>query len=490
MMGRSSGPNGRREAIFVALAAAQVCWIAPVFMILMLPVAPHSSLLLWLGVLVLLLGFAYLYRALEAANVSLKIQQGLAIFALLMSTGLILRYHVYGGTELKGLGWLVDMVRSLSDLTVIMPVGWVAVMFLIFLWWRAISLARRSFSSESVGFSFRGGIVLLVAITFLVNIYTNEDIVPFVAPYFFFSLIAVALARVESVSRTPNSTQARFSGYWIGSTVAAVTLLTLVGLGVAVVFYGGGLDQVLDWLSPLFELLFIILAALGVLLLLLVEQLIALLHIDMNAIRALFEDVFSTLGQAFSPPQFLPADQGDPESTLQILSIAQTVTMIAIPLVIVALVILATWYRSQRRSREDGDESRESLLRDGVLGRGLRALVQAGRDRLADLADLVEQYGLGTRLLSAISIRRIYANVVRLATRAGYPRNPAQTPHEYLELLYEALPGSEEEVRLITSAYTSAHYGQVPETREELERIRACWRQVQRRYAAGERQQP
>jgi hypothetical protein len=94
------------------------------------------------------------------------------------------------------------------------------------------------------------------------------------------------------------------------------------------------------------------------------------------------------------------------------------------------------------------------------------------------LASLVDQFGLGPGLLSAITIRRIYANLQRLAARSGYPRQAAQTPDEYLETLIQALPDCQDEVTTITAAYVQAHYGQVPDTRQELDRIRACWQRV------------
>jgi hypothetical protein len=94
---------------------------------------------------------------------------------------------------------------------------------------------------------------------------------------------------------------------------------------------------------------------------------------------------------------------------------------------------------------------------------------------------MVDRFGLGSRLLSAISIQRIYANLVRLATRAGYPRIKAQTPYEYLAVLNEAWPESAADVALITDAYVSAHYGQVPDSREELQRIRESWERVRAR---------
>ncbi|MCL7455348.1 MAG: DUF4129 domain-containing protein, partial [Anaerolineae bacterium] len=58
-----------------------------------------------------------------------------------------------------------------------------------------------------------------------------------------------------------------------------------------------------------------------------------------------------------------------------------------------------------------------------------------------------------------------------------------QTPYEYLSTLYQVLPGSEGDVQVITEAYVNAHYGQVPDTREELQRIRDCWERVRDRGA-------
>jgi hypothetical protein len=80
--------------------------------------------------------------------------------------------------------------------------------------------------------------------------------------------------------------------------------------------------------------------------------------------------------------------------------------------------------------------------------------------------------------LSAITIRRIYANLVRLATRAGYPRARSETPFEYVGTLQQVWPGLESDVALITDAYVQAHYGQVPESRDELQQIRACWERI------------
>ena len=109
---------------------------------------------------------------------------------------------------------------------------------------------------------------------------------------------------------------------------------------------------------------------------------------------------------------------------------------------------------------------------------------------LRALASTAGRLGPATRFLTALTVRRIYANLVRLATEAGYPRPKAQTPYEYLVTLAEAFPDNADEVTVITEAYVGAHYGQLPDSRQELERIRACWERVQTQNAGRKQRRP
>lgn len=470
--------NGRREAILLALAAAETCWAAPVFLAVIRTTNPHPALPVWLGMLSLLLGFFIFYRVVAAAPLTMRAQQGLLVIGLLLTAGLVLQLHVYGD-EYHGLRWFASIFLEIVDPMVIMPRGWVAILALVYLWARGIHLARRSLSVGSVGFSFRSGVVILTVLAFLVGIYSEEEAVGFVAPYFFFSLIAVALARVEEVSLLPGSGPARFSGFWIGTILLSVVLLVGLGAGVAAFFYGGGLRQGLGLLSPLLWVLQIIIAGLGVLMLLLFEALLRLFAIDLAGVGMLLQEALNRLASALNFGAMFAPPAGSEERPA-ILGILQFTTMMAIPILVVALVLLFTWWRIERSRRASADQEHESLWSAGAAARSLLNALRSGRERLGQLADLVDRFGLGARLLSAITIQRIYANMVRLATRAGYPRLKAQTPYEYLPTLYQALPGREPDAARITTAYVNAHYGRVPDSPEELQRIRDCWQRIQR----------
>jgi hypothetical protein len=84
----------------------------------------------------------------------------------------------------------------------------------------------------------------------------------------------------------------------------------------------------------------------------------------------------------------------------------------------------------------------------------------------------------GLAFFRARTIRRIYANLQRLAAQQGHPRSPQQTPDKYLEQLAQAWPEHRGDFQIITRAYVRAHYGMVSDTREELDRIHAAWQRI------------
>lgn len=63
-----------------------------------------------------------------------------------------------------------------------------------------------------------------------------------------------------------------------------------------------------------------------------------------------------------------------------------------------------------------------------------------------------------------------------VAESFGYPRLEAETPYEYLTSLARVWPQAATETQLITQAYVRVRYGEIPETRAELEQILAAWR--------------
>ena len=480
--------SARREAIWLSLAAAELCWVVPVFWALTWNFIPHPPFLLWLGTLVLLLGFFFFYRALVSADLTLRLQQVLLAAGLVLCIVFVLRFHVLAGSELRAVDWLLMPFRDVSDVSRRVPLSWLTIVLLIYLWARAIHLANRSLSTEQVGFSFRSGVLMLVVVAFLVQTFTKLDASGFVMAYFFFALVAVAVARIEEVSRLPNSTPVPFSGFWIGSTVGAVALLVVLGAALALFLTGGGLERLLQWLAPVLRVVEAIVVFMGTLFVLFLEWFFGLFSLDLTDLGGQLRDALAQLDLTLEPPA-IPPPEGESQAWLILSRALQMLFTVVLPVAAVSLILLLTWRRVRRRGDDDrSEESRESLLSSGAVADSLQGMLRDGLQRLGELAGLARRFGPGARFLAAISIRRIYSNMVRMATEAGYPRGKTQTPYEYLATLRQAFPSSEADAVVITEAYVNAHYGQVPDSQEELQRIRDCWERMRSTGGAQSRE--
>jgi len=147
--------------------------------------------------------------------------------------------------------------------------------------------------------------------------------------------------------------------------------------------------------------------------------------------------------------------------------------------VVLALLAIVMWLERRRRWQRNpvADESGLASGQGTMLSQA-GGLLQQAWERLRGLAAQVGQFGIGRRLYAAVSVRHIYANVVRLAERRGFPRSPAQTPNEFLPELQRAFPACDSDLSNITEAYVRVHYGEAPSSLQELEALRSCWRRV------------
>jgi hypothetical protein len=150
-------------------------------------------------------------------------------------------------------------------------------------------------------------------------------------------------------------------------------------------------------------------------------------------------------------------------------------TVSTLLIIVGGLFLVTQALRRLARQREGGlEEERESLWSGQDLASDLKKALQRGLDRLRAIGQ-----GEDRKRRSAESIRRLYASVVDLAAEAGCGRDPAETPYEHRPVLYRAYPGGETAVDAITEAYVRVHYGEVPDTQEEMDQLRRYWRELQ-----------
>src|SRR5205814_8991994 len=119
--------------------------------------------------------------------------------------------------------------------------------------------------------------------------------------------------------------------------------------------------------------------------------------------------------------------------------------------------------RLRKPTRTDDHESRENV--PGSID----------WNPLRRLRDWLRRPRIGLDEGGIASIRRIYANMARLAAQRGFPRRDAETPYEFVRELRAAFPDVEFEERTITEAYVRVHYGEHEPSAAEIEQVQDAW---------------
>jgi hypothetical protein len=260
--------------------------------------------------------------------------------------------------------------------------------------------------------------------------------------------------------------QVPFSVVWVGTWIGVSLIVLIAAIGLAAILTGENISRALSPLWMVIRQLF-----LGVAWLLgwIAEALVLLLRLlvrDIDLKR--FRETLSIL----KPGQVVFSDAEQP-LTGEGIVLRRTLQVVAGVLVLVVLVALSL-RRLRQRDEEGAREEVESVW-DPALARGaLRELWGGVRDRWARV---VSSMG-GSSALMAQTVRRIYAQMAAQAGESGYPRVCFQTPYEYLVTLQRVFPEAGADLERITAAYVVVHYGEVFESRDELNQVQAAWQRV------------
>ncbi len=462
--------NRRLTLLFLCLAGLEAAWATP-FWLLIYPNGPRPWAafgLLLAGLLLWMLALELLSRTKIGSPLYELLVLGLAVVTSLLTVRIVL----YRGLGLLDFRWLAAMMRDSSRNAGIFPPAVALIAVNLFLWQRATAATGRDLSFFNVGVSFRAGMLLLFLGAGLLAYLRGQSLFSFLWVYFALGLTAVALARVEE-----KAAEAQSAGVVLPPP-RLMQLLLAVGLTIggawllALIYSPAEITRFLHLFDPLWRLLGpIVYAALLVLgrlldpfLMWLEARLTALLRDTTLPVPDLST---ATAQQQPSPLSKLPLWV---PSLLGNLALAAGILLAALIIVGLLLLYLERVRKASARREAEEEGLEQVTFRGGILGRGAQALRNA--------AKLIRRLGLGTRLLAAVSVQNIYANVCRLARERGYPRRPAQPPDDYLPMLAQAFAGLDEPLARITAAYMRVHYGDHPVTLAALAQLREDYQLV------------
>lgn len=347
------------------------------------------------------------------------------------------------------------------------PGGPFVILWVLLLWWRGASIGNMYTTLVRASFGMRLGLLTLL-ITFLAaGPDLREDMLAVVPFFFFFGLLASSLARADSL----NLDRARHPGFgrgWMLSLLTVALVVTMGGYAAALWFSGMSMEQIAEPLGTIGEVVL-------TLLFLIASPILLLAQLAYNFIKATMPDSFGTI---------IPTPSGDDSSGSQtqapwlsdLFTILGDALMAGVVILIVISLIAFIWFlfvaRSERRHYQD--EEREALGTGEVVG-GLQQTLRDSWRRLAELLGVLRRFGLGPDLFAALTVRRIYARMEKLAKMRGYPRSMAETPYEYRRELEQAFPGQTEAIQCITEAYIAVRYGEIPEDPAKLQAVHTAW---------------
>jgi hypothetical protein len=462
--------NWRRETIYPALAVAETCLITPwllAFFSLGGSVQPERVAG---ACLALILGTLYLARAMGALRISTLIQRALVLSGILGLSAWIVRQFAFNGPQWADQDWhalldpniLINLVPG--TLIVLLSVTWLC--------WRGLRLADRPLRVEDTALGFHIGILVLALAAVL---YTAPEMTTLIAVFFFSQLFAMALTRVETIAIERGGRRSPFTGWWLIMLISATGSVVLIAGVVSAAVLGVPPDQLLFWLMPFLALITLPFALIALpfmgLLTQIVKTILSVAMLVINQWMTFVQQVQAILGRLFRfqpPPIVIMA--------LRVIGYGILTLIVLMVLLVLINVVRMVGRRSARRENEQ-DEQHEYIWSGQTLLNKLRARLLSRLARLRHLASIAGRLG-ASGLFAALTIRRIYAQTVKLAASRGYPRPAAHTPYEHLATLQQAFPGCETDVTQMTEAYVGVHYGELPERAEALAEIRAAFERV------------
>lgn len=328
--------------------------------------------------------------------------------------------------------------------------------------WRGISIAKDLVDPFDVYGSFQVGLfmILLYGLGNVIMQWTSP-IESFVQLYgfLFCTLIAMAFARIASLSEYRGGRMPAFGSRW----TVGIILAALVVVGVAVLLAWILHGQVGTILARIY---LIIIAALSAIFVFILSPLLLLL---IEVVPKILAWIAAALEKISAPiQQFLKGLGGGSSSQpsswiVRLVNRTESIYLGLLLLLVILIVIISiTWKNRVHRLQMENETSSEN-----------HSLTHGLRDFFRQLsANRIWRAG---RWLAAARIRRIYAQLMRLCEQLESPRPQAVTPLEFIPNLEKIFPNNSNEVTLLTQAYIRVRYGELPESQAEIQQVLAAW---------------
>jgi hypothetical protein len=444
--------NWRRIVIVMLFALAEASIIEPLLLILPTPLRFVDSGIALAVTWVILCSIAFSRRWLaqrDASTTAQRIVAGAWLVGMLVTSVVIVN--------------LIAHLDLLSLSVLFIEFGGV-----LMVWWRGMALGITPLGPDAARQRLQMGLLLFILFALATMFNSSANLIIFIIPFLAGALFAMPLSHIERVEQSERGRVVKMDGRWWRMLFAGVGIPLVISIALAMLVSG---DLLADGLRLILFVLLIPILAVAFAVGYVVSLILSLLFSKMQRQQSPLQSMNDFLGQLQQPDQNAQA----------VLYIPPEVRFVIGVLIVLGIIGVIVWSTSRARHEEAINRARTDDLQD--------LQEEEIAPPAAFVGEMLKSLSL-RRWLAAVTIRRIYARMTHEAGKRGFTRPPAQTPFDYLPALANAFPDAGADLNIITNAYVAAHYGEVPDTDEALEEIRAAWNRVRVIPKATPEQQP
>ncbi|MCA9919101.1 MAG: DUF4129 domain-containing protein [Anaerolineales bacterium] len=483
----------QHELLYLSWALADVALLTP-FALSVMGWARYwqpGVVLIWLLAL-MLLAFN-LTRLMSVIALPTQYQQAITAVALLLVVVVTLPTFFHAGRPIFRFAWVSDIFAAINE-----PGNnlWlrdvILLILLILVWVRGLQLGQRPYSVERAGLRLRvGGMILAPMVIWMANTRLLWSSAPYILLFFLAGLTGLALIRAQEIEQNQETSVLALHPRWLTAVFLASLLIIFTAGTAAAIISGEAANGLIGWLDPVWQGLRLTGAVALTTFLYLLVPVFALMGWISGLLIKIWQAVgpgvtawWAYLGKVVGKlfinqrvPDLPPDGQFGPDPAVTIDEIEQLTVQISrngqiiIVLLVIAVILLVALLVT-RLYQETTFATRSS----GRLPNHTHEEDEEGNL----LQQLLGKLGLWRGWQTAVTIRRIYRNMLRAADASGYPRLETETPYEFLKTLAKAWPDHQPETQLITNAYIKVRYGELPETKAEIQAIRQAWQTLEK----------
>jgi len=460
-----------RELAGLLFIPADVIWLAGWFCLLT-GVIDSRDMAHILGVFVLCSFLAYLFlRVLNSWQVPGGLRLLLGGAGMLIGIWLGENLLIYQRLVLDPQKVMVDIWSGFSGLRSLSDEFW-ALIGMSVVWLRGILYTRKPVTQDTVLGRLQFDLaMILISLVFptrpgLVSILIGLSL------FLVLSLSSLSLARIADINFYRGGKRLPFKLDWLAALVGISTCLVVIAgsfaflasrwLSLVVIALTNG---ILEMLRFIVEKLFmpLVMAVLAI-----IQKLLDLFYKPVDDIK--IPKLNLEAPSVITGLKPLEIEQ----SSAEVLKAAQPyILAILLGLVVVGVILVILKKPWKEQLKEVDNSSREQV--EGSVWKWLRNSLGLRIQTVLGSVAGKGRFRRAAGLFRAARIRWIYHQLELHSARKGVPRPVAVTPLEYRSMLVTVFPGGDDDLTVLTRAYLSVRYGELPEIAQEVTEVADAW---------------